>query len=76
MISILNLLEAALIIFAIFSYTICGYLAFAWDATTDPDIRTIRAQFLPIRIIIWLIAPLVVLELVVEYIFGWSPLSK
>lgn len=61
-----SLVEMLLVVFCIFSYVVCGYVAFFRQ---DEVIQKTRPG---IRFFFWLLSPLVVLDLFIERFFGWS----
>lgn len=62
-------MKVMLIGFCLLSYLICGYVAFVLEESE------LKRLSLPIKLFVWLFSPLLVLDIIWERCFGWSPLS-
>jgi hypothetical protein len=70
MISILiHLLLTILVVFLIFSYSTIAFVTFFHS---DEETKNIS---MPLKVFLWLLSPLVVLDIICEKLFGWSVMS-
>jgi len=66
---LLRLIETLGVLFLLFSYLSVGYIAFFHDSDE------VKKVMWSMRFFMWLLSPLVVLDVVIEKIFGRSLLS-
>ena len=66
---VIHLLWTVLACFVIFSYASVAYVSFVYQ---DEEYRSYS---LAMKVFIWLLSPLVLLDIVLEKIFGWSFMS-
>ena len=64
-----SMIQLVLLVFCLFSYLLCGYVALLHN---DPAIQKVRPS---IRFVIWLVSPILVFDILLEKIFGWSFMS-
>lgn len=65
----LHLMFVLMVIFCTISYIVCGYVTFFHN---DP---VVRKGTLNLKLLFWLISPVIVLDILLEKIFGWSFMS-
>lgn len=64
-----HMVQLIVLVFCVFSYLVCGYVALLHD---DPALKKVRPPF---RFVIWLLSPVLVFDIILEKLFGWSFMS-